>query len=101
MVDEFRPIQPNPYIVGNPIRDRGMFFGRQEELRFLHDRLGIVALCQQFAGGIQCQELTFGLIRMEVGKQRLGRSRWLCCSVRIGSGHGRPLCQGGNHPPAT
>ncbi len=38
-MDEFRPIEPTPYIVGNPIRDRSMFFGRQEELRFLHDRL--------------------------------------------------------------
>jgi hypothetical protein len=37
--EAFVPIDPNPYIVGNPIRNRDMFFGREEELRYLRDRL--------------------------------------------------------------
>jgi len=31
----FEPIYPNPYIVGNPIRSREMFFGRVDEFRFI------------------------------------------------------------------
>jgi hypothetical protein len=31
----FQPIHPNPYIVGNPIRSREMFFGRVDEFRFI------------------------------------------------------------------
>jgi len=31
----FEPIYPNPYIVGNPIRSRDMFFGRVDEFRFI------------------------------------------------------------------
>jgi hypothetical protein len=31
----FEPIYPNPYIVGNPIRSRDMFFGRMDEFRFI------------------------------------------------------------------
>src|SRR5881409_2792815 len=27
----FTPISPNPFIVGNPVRDREMFFGREAE----------------------------------------------------------------------
>lgn len=36
---EFRPIRPNPYVVGNPLRTREMFFGREEEFHFLKRRL--------------------------------------------------------------
>ncbi len=32
---QFEPIYPNPYIVGNPIRSRDMFFGRVDEFRFI------------------------------------------------------------------
>lgn len=35
----FQEIRPNPYIVGNPIRDDSMFFGRREELAFARERL--------------------------------------------------------------
>lgn len=31
----FEPIYPNPYIAGNPIRNREMFFGREDEFRFI------------------------------------------------------------------
>jgi hypothetical protein len=69
-LDDFRPIEPNPYIVGNPIRDRAMFFGRQEDLRFLHDRLDtagreMVVLC----GGRRCGKTS---ILLQVLDGRLG-----------------------------
>jgi len=35
----FQPIYPNPYIVGNPIRSREMFFGRMDEFRFIERSL--------------------------------------------------------------
>jgi hypothetical protein len=35
----FQPIYPNPYIVGNPIRSREMFFGRVDEFRFIERAL--------------------------------------------------------------
>ncbi|MCW4026887.1 MAG: AAA family ATPase, partial [Candidatus Bathyarchaeota archaeon] len=35
----FMPIRPNPYIVGNPVRNPRMFFGRQEERRFIAGKL--------------------------------------------------------------
>lgn len=31
----FEPIYPNPYIAGNPVRSREMFFGREDEFRFI------------------------------------------------------------------
>jgi len=36
----FRPITPNPYIVGNPVRDRSMFFGRESEFQLVRKRFG-------------------------------------------------------------
>ena len=36
---EFIPISPNPYIVGNPVRDRSMFFGREAEFEFVRSRI--------------------------------------------------------------
>ena len=35
----FKPIYPNPYIVGNPIRSRDMFFGRVDEFRHIAQAL--------------------------------------------------------------
>jgi len=35
---EFQPI-PNPYIVGNPIRTKEMFFGRQDDFKYIADNL--------------------------------------------------------------
>lgn len=31
----FEPIYPNPFIAGNPVRSREMFFGREDEFRFI------------------------------------------------------------------
>ncbi|MDZ7344444.1 MAG: ATP-binding protein, partial [candidate division KSB1 bacterium] len=35
----FEPIYPNPYIAGNPIRSKEMFFGRVDEFRFIQRAL--------------------------------------------------------------
>src|SRR5262245_6994457 len=62
MVDQptesgFTPISPNPYIVGNPVRDRSMFFGREAEFelvrkRFQHDnRGGLFVFCGERRSG--------------------------------------------------
>jgi len=34
----FRPISPNPFIVGNPVRDSAMFFGREAEFDLARKR---------------------------------------------------------------
>jgi hypothetical protein len=49
-MNDFRLI-PNPYIVGNPIEDRSMFFGRVEDFEFINRKVtgnrtgGIIVLC--------------------------------------------------------
>jgi ligand-binding sensor domain-containing protein len=35
----FVPIEPNPYIVGNPIRTEAMFYGRQDDFRYVRTKL--------------------------------------------------------------
>jgi hypothetical protein len=46
----FRPI-PNPYIVGNPIEDRRMFFGREDDFAYISKKVtggkkgGLIVLC--------------------------------------------------------
>src|SRR5438552_12088319 len=53
----FTPISPNPYIVGNPVRDRAMFFGREAEFelvrkRFQHSkRGGLLVFCGERRSG--------------------------------------------------
>jgi hypothetical protein len=48
--EEFQPIK-NPYIVGNPIRDKGMFFGRLDEFLYIKMKFtseeggGLIVLC--------------------------------------------------------
>lgn len=37
----FEPIQPNPFIVGNPIRSSEMFFGREDDFRFVKNKIDI------------------------------------------------------------
>ncbi len=45
------PIEPNPYIVGNPIRSESMFFGREDDFRYVRTKLegasqgAVVVLC--------------------------------------------------------
>jgi hypothetical protein len=57
MNDDFVPISPNPYIVGNPVRGRAMFFGREAEFqliqkRFAHsERGGLRVFCGERRSG--------------------------------------------------
>lgn len=45
------PIEPNPFIVGNPIRQEAMFFGREDDFRYVRTKLEgaaggcVVVLC--------------------------------------------------------
>jgi ligand-binding sensor domain-containing protein/AAA+ ATPase superfamily predicted ATPase len=45
------PIEPNPFIVGNPIRSESMFFGREDDFRYVRTKLEgadqgvVVVLC--------------------------------------------------------
>ncbi|MGQ9896464.1 MAG: carboxypeptidase regulatory-like domain-containing protein [Acidobacteriota bacterium] len=36
---KFTPIQPNPYVVGNPIRSQTMFFGREDDFQYVARKL--------------------------------------------------------------
>ncbi len=53
----FQRISPNPYIVGNPIRDRAMFFGREAEFELVHKRFehqtrgGLIVFCGERRSG--------------------------------------------------
>ena len=53
----FVPISPNPYIVGNPIRDRAMFFGRESEFELVRSRFqhsehgGLLVFCGERRSG--------------------------------------------------
>ena len=48
--NNFQPI-PNPYIVGNPIKDRKMFFGREDDFAYIRTKVtggkrgGLLVLC--------------------------------------------------------
>ncbi|HJQ24310.1 MAG TPA: two-component regulator propeller domain-containing protein [Blastocatellia bacterium] len=35
----FQPIEPNPYVVGNPIRTEKMFYGREDDFRYVRTKL--------------------------------------------------------------
>jgi ligand-binding sensor domain-containing protein len=35
----FQPIEPNPYLVGNPIRTEKMFYGREDDFRYVRTKL--------------------------------------------------------------
>lgn len=54
---DFSPIAPNPFIVGNPIRDPSMFFGRQEEFEIVRSRFqesdhgGLLIFCGERRSG--------------------------------------------------
>lgn len=54
---EFEPIRPNPYIVGNPVRGRSMFFGRETEFELVRKRFqdsshgGLLVFCGERRSG--------------------------------------------------
>ena len=69
--DDFTPISPNPFIVGNPVRDRAMFFGREAEFELVRKRF------EQSAHGmllVFCGERRSGKtsILFQILDQRLG-----------------------------
>jgi hypothetical protein len=53
----FVPISPNPYIVGNPVRERAMFFGREAEFEMVRNRFqhsedcGLLVFCGERRSG--------------------------------------------------
>lgn len=53
----FTPIRPNPYIVGTPVRDRTMFFGREAEFELVRRRFaesthgGLLVFCGERRSG--------------------------------------------------
>ncbi len=58
MSEMFKPISPNPYVVGNPIRDKEMFFGRKDEFELIRSRFrgenslgGFIVLCGERRSG--------------------------------------------------
>jgi len=56
-LEPFAPISPNPYIVGNPVRDRSMFFGREAEFELVQKRFqhsttgGLLVFCGERRSG--------------------------------------------------
>src|SRR5262249_20009365 len=55
----FVPIEPNPYIVGNPIRTEAMFYGRQDDFRYVRTKL---------------EGVNQGVVIVFCGERRVGKS---------------------------
>src|SRR5262249_37711468 len=53
------PIEPNPYIVGNPIRTENMFYGREDDFRYVRTKLECVSQ---------------GVVIVFCGERRVGKS---------------------------
>ena len=53
------PIEPNPYIVGNPIRTEDMFFGREDDFRYVRTKL---------------ESANQGVVIVFCGERRVGKS---------------------------
>jgi ligand-binding sensor domain-containing protein len=53
------PIEPNPYIVGNPIRTKEMFFGREDDFRYVRTKL---------------ESANQGVVVVFCGERRVGKS---------------------------
>ncbi|HUK91631.1 MAG TPA: two-component regulator propeller domain-containing protein, partial [Blastocatellia bacterium] len=66
------PIEPNPYIVGNPIRTESMFYGREDDFRYVRTKL---------EGANQ------GVVIVFCGERRVGKSSILyqVLNGRLGS----------------
>ena len=56
---EFVAIEPNPYIVGNPIRTETMFYGREDDFRYVQTKL---------------ESTTQGVVIVFCGERRVGKS---------------------------
>ena len=72
MASDFTPIHPNPYIVGNPVRERSMFFGRSAEFEFVR---------------LKFQDSTQGGLLVFCGERRSGKTSILfqILDKRLGS----------------
>lgn len=70
----FQPIRVNPYIVGNPIREKEMFFGREDDFQFIRKNLGRV---------------DSGVCIVLCGERRSGKTSILyqILNGRLGGGH--------------
>lgn len=55
----FVPIEPNPYIVGNPIRSENMFYGREDDFRYVRTKL---------------ENVNQGVVIVFCGERRVGKS---------------------------
>ena len=55
----FKPISPNPFITGNPVRDPSLFFGREDD--FAHVRQRLIAESE-------------GIVMLFVGERRSGKT---------------------------
>jgi ligand-binding sensor domain-containing protein len=53
------PIEPNPYIVGNPIRTEKMFYGREDDFRYVRTKL---------------EGVSQGVVIVFCGERRVGKS---------------------------
>jgi AAA+ ATPase superfamily predicted ATPase len=56
---EFKPIERNPYIVGNPIRTEKMFYGREDDFRYVRTKL---------------EGVSQGVVIVFCGERRVGKS---------------------------
>jgi hypothetical protein len=68
---DFTPIRPNPYIVGNPVRNPAMFFGRAAEFELVQKRFAAAARGSLM---VFCGERRSGKtsILMQIQQGRLG-----------------------------
>ena len=55
----FQPVRPNPYIVGNPVRNSSMFFGRETEFELVRKRFS---------------EASNGMLLVFCGERRSGKT---------------------------
>jgi streptogramin lyase len=56
---DYLPIEPNPFIVGNPIRTEKMFFGREDDFRYVRTKL---------------EGVNQGVVIVFCGERRVGKS---------------------------
>ena len=83
---EYVPIEPNPYLVGNPIRTEQMFYGREDDFRYVRTKLEGVS---QGVVIVFCGERRAGKssILYQVLNGRLGRALHSCLRRYAGDGY--------------